>query len=339
MRSIVGVAVAGLVAAAAFHAFSPRELSPPDEIRVPVARMHLNDIEETTAGLLVAGELGNILVSPDGGQHWRDVSLPAQRQAVITRFAFFDASVGLALGHEGWILRTTDGGQSWLEAAFDDVNGTPLMDAAVLPSGEWLVVGAFGRAMISTDQGLTWEDTVLAEDNDWHLNRITSSADRMRWMIVGEAGTVLRSDDAGASWEAMEPFYDGSLYGAIHLGDETWLAYGMRGNVFRSDDDGFEWEQVALPAPVSIYTHATTAANTLLLAGQGGMIFESSDLGRTFKLRHRADRGSVTGIHLQANGDVLLSGDRGLYTKAGFGANDTRTASANSTPATKGENQ
>ena len=33
-----------------------------------------------------------------------------------------------------------------------------------------------------------------------------------------EAGTALRSADGGQNWETIEPFYNGSLYGAVSLG-------------------------------------------------------------------------------------------------------------------------
>lgn len=269
MRAPVGFAMVLIVAAAGFHAFSPRTAVTPPAIATPVGNMQLTSVQQTSAGLVVAGELGHILLSTDQGQSWQPAQRSVNRQALITRLSFASADEGLALGHEGWILRTRDGGRTWTEVNFDASNGEPLMDAARLPSGDWLVVGAFGRVLRSTDGGDSWAEEVIDGLTDWHLNTIVSSADAGKWLIVGEAGTLLRSLDGAQSWEVVEPFYNGSLYGALHLGGSTWVSYGMRGHVFHSEDDGATWQEARLPAPISVYSHALTADGTLLLVGQG----------------------------------------------------------------------
>src|SRR5690606_37986866 len=106
----------------------------------PVDRMQLTTIARSKAGIVVAGELGSILVSCDDGQTWKEATLSQDRQALITRIIFADPLRGIALGHEGWILRTEDGGLNWQEVHFDDANGEPLMSARQLPSGDWLAV-------------------------------------------------------------------------------------------------------------------------------------------------------------------------------------------------------
>ncbi|MBS0555095.1 MAG: glycosyl hydrolase, partial [Proteobacteria bacterium] len=219
---------------------------------------------------------------------------------------------GLALGQEGWILRTDDGGQSWTETAFTEKNGEPLMSAARLPNGDWLAVGAFGQVLRSIDDRNTWQPDTLPGLSDWHLNQIASSADGKQWMIVGENGTVLRSTDGARSWEAVEPFYHGSLYGAVHLGGNRWVAYGMRGKVFFSDNAGETWSAAQVPAPVSLYGHTLTPSGELLLVGQGGVVLSSKDGGEHFTVARRGGRASLTGILVKRDGEWLMSSDGGL---------------------------
>ena len=55
---------------------------------------------------------GTVLVTVDGGAHWR-----AQKPGVVAHLysvAFEDASHGLAVGYGGTILSTTDGGAHWV---------------------------------------------------------------------------------------------------------------------------------------------------------------------------------------------------------------------------------
>ena len=123
MRTRVGVAVTAIVAAAGLYAFSPRSMPQFEQTRIPVDKMQLNSIARTSAGLVAAGELGQILVSRDDGVSWQAARQPQPRQAPITRTIFAANGTGLALGHEGWILRSTDGGLSWEESAFEKSNG------------------------------------------------------------------------------------------------------------------------------------------------------------------------------------------------------------------------
>ena len=108
MRASVGWAMALIVAAAGVHAFSPRSAVTLPEVRIPVEHMQLTSVHQTSAGLVIAGELGHILTSADQGSSWTPANIPGNRQALLTRLAFSGPDEGLALGHEGWILRSTD---------------------------------------------------------------------------------------------------------------------------------------------------------------------------------------------------------------------------------------
>lgn len=312
MKVFLGLGISAMVGLAGVMAFSPRSMPPLRPTEIPVERMQINGIEETRIGWVMAGELGQILISRDQGRSWTPATLSTSRQALINRLVFADDTQGLALGHEGWILRTADGGRTWDEVAFQAEGGEPLLDAARLPSGDWLVVGAFGRVLRSGDGGKTWSNDSIPGLTDWHLNGLAASADRLHWLILGEAGTLLRSEDGGQHWQVVEPFYEGSLYGAVSLGDGTWLAYGMRGNLFRSNDDGRSWSQVPLPRPVSLYAGTRTADGKVLLAGQGGVVLASGDLGLTFQVLRETGQENLTGILLPHEGPWLLASDAGL---------------------------
>ena len=315
MRTVLGVAMAAIVAIAASYAFSPRATLPLAASAVPMNRMHLNTLVRSGAGLVAGGELGHIMISHDDGASWQAAKLSADRQALITQIVFDkDGMTGMAVGHEGWILGSRDGGLNWQELAFDDTGGEPLMSVARLPSGAWLAVGAFGRALRSDDGGQHWTRMLLAAAGveDKHLNRIVGSADGRQWLIVGERGLVLRSTDSGASWTPLAPFYNGSLYGAVALDEKTWVVHGMRGNVFRSSDGATTWSKSDMPAPISTFASARTSDGRLLLVGQGSMVLASNDAGASFQVARKGGLATLMDIALLADGTWLLPSDFGL---------------------------
>jgi photosystem II stability/assembly factor-like uncharacterized protein len=315
VRTAVGVAMAALMAAAASYAFSPRATPPLAASALPMARMQLNSVVRSAAGLVAGGELGSIVVSRDEGVHWQRAALAADRQALITQIAFApDGKTGMAVGHEGWILGTVDGGMSWSELHFDAKNGEPLMSVAMLSARVWVAVGAFGRALRTEDEGVSWAalDLATAGVEDKHLNRIVGAVDGRQWLIVGERGLVLAGDAQGQQWRALPPFYKGSFYNAAALADGGWLVYGMRGNAFRSTDAGASWNKAEVPAPASFFDHAFTGDGRLLLVGQGGLIASSSDGGQHFSLARSGKRATLTGILLRPDGSGWLSSVDGL---------------------------
>ena len=328
MRTPVGLAVAVLMGLGALQAFSHRETPPLAATQLAVNRMHLNTLNQSKAGMVAGGELGNLLYSTDQGKHWLPAKVSDNRQALINQISFAaDGMEGMAVGHEGWILHTTDGGLSWQEVAFDEKNGEPLMGVARLPSGAWIAVGAFGRALRSDAQGKNWEPLALpASVEDKHMNRIVGSADGQRWLIVGERGLVLRSNDQGQTWAAEPEFYNGSFYNAVALPDNGWLVYGMRGNAFAQLGEG-PWQRAEMLAPISFFGHAQLPDGKLVLLGQGSMMAVTQDGGAHFTLVRLPGRATLMDMVLREDGTGWLASDAGLIAYSPFAPTEAPTAS------------
>ncbi|MCL1038113.1 YCF48-related protein [Shewanella submarina] len=314
MRTTLAIGISLAVAAAGVFAFSPRHSAPLAPTRIPVDNMNITSLHSSSAGIIAAGELGHILISRDQGNSWQAASIDNQRNALITRVRFSDKDHGLAIGHEGWILRTQDGGESWNEISFGDFGSTPLLSLEKQADGDWLTSGAFGYYRKSSDNGASWQDLPPPQGLDWHLNSMIPGKDGQTWLLAGEAGTLLRSDNSGDNWQTVEPFYDGSFYGGLHLGGERWLVYGMRGNIFRSDDNGHSWQRLNFNIPVSLFTHEVMPDGELLLGGQGGFVISTRNQGDSFNIIRRGGRLAITDIHPLGLDKLLLASDKGLMT-------------------------
>lgn len=317
MRKLLAVGISLSVIVASLFAFSHRESVPLASSKTPVDNMNITDLAKSSQGILAAGELGHILLSNNHGQQWKVANIDKKRHALITKMAFKDENVGLAIGHEGWILMTLDGGLNWQEVQFDITNSDPLLDVKWLDSGHWLVIGAFGKMLTSQD-GLTWKTVPAPEGTDWHLNAIIPSVDNDgRMLLIGEAGTVFTSKDLGQQWQKIAEFYTGSFYGGLHLGGREWLIYGMRGNIFKTLDDGLSWHKIPQHIPVSIFSHIQLSDGQILLGAQGGFTLQSVDKGKSFKLLPRTIKpATITDITVMKNGVLLLGSDKGLSVQA-----------------------
>ncbi|MES2944499.1 MAG: YCF48-related protein, partial [Pseudomonadota bacterium] len=214
--------------------------------------------------LVAVGERGIIVVSEDGGQHWRQVPVPVSVTLTAVRFA--DARKGMAVGHGGTVLSTTDGGASWqrrlegrqlarlaLDAAVAngrpeliqdaerlvaDGPDKPLLDLMMLDARRVLVVGAYGLAFYSQDGGANWTPWMSRLDNPkaLHLYALRRHGDTL--LMAGEQGLLLRSDDAGASFRRLPSPYQGSFFTAEMPTPAETVVAGLRGNVWHSSDAG-----------------------------------------------------------------------------------------------------
>lgn len=264
--------------------------------------------------LVAVGDRGTILRSADGRQ-WSQAAVPVH--ATLTAVDFADATHGWAVGHDGAILNTADGGASWTSQRYDAAQNQPLLDVVALDATHALAVGAYGLMLATADGGKNWAPVsapALLEDG-LHLNsaiRLGNGA----LLVVGETGLLGFSADAGASWKRMPSPYDGSLFGALPVGEQGALVFGMRGNVLRTDDvQGGYWKRVDLGSVQSIYGGAQMDNGATVLVGADGAVFLIASDGAVQRRQYEVDAGALGGGSLSGvlpwQQDLLLIGEAG----------------------------
>ena len=257
--------------------------------------------------LVAAGERGRIVVSDDGGEHWRVAATPTY--ATLTSLAFVDARTGFATGHRGTILRTEDGGSTWRAAtlAWGD---TPALFALHMEGQRGLAIGAYGAYYDTTDGGHTWTPRrIMPRDFDRHLTGIAACGAGCL-LIAGEAGTLLRSTDAGGTWQLLPAPYTGSFFGAVAAPDNAVIAFGMRGNAWRTRDRGASWQRVDLGGYTGALQGGHFDGEHVTLTGADGFVAASAD-GISFTVRPLASRATVS-AHLAIGARELHAGPAGL---------------------------
>ncbi len=146
------------------------------------ADRHLNAIAGFGDGrLVIAGEAGTLLTSPDAGVTWAAQTAPYQGSYFGALRLPGDAL--LIYGLRGQAFRSDDGGVNWVAA--EGAGPVTLLGGGSLDDGTVVLVGAAGTIRISRDGGRHFA-AQASENPSAFSSALPLAADRV--LIVGEAG-------------------------------------------------------------------------------------------------------------------------------------------------------
>lgn len=137
--------------------------------------------------ILIAGEMGTLFKSVDGGNTWETVQSPYEG-------SFFGMVVGpgekeaLIFGLQGHIFKTEDQGETWREIFTSNTNG--LMSGTLIGEKGIIVVGNGGVIMHSKDMGNSFVKQTTADRQS--IVGITKTT-KNKLVMVGKAGVTIAS--------------------------------------------------------------------------------------------------------------------------------------------------
>lgn len=262
--------------------------------------------------LVGVGQRGHIILSDDGGQHWKQAPSPVSTDLLAVSFP--TQLQGWAVGHGGVVLHTADGGTTWTRqlegrqasalavrhyeeqvAAGAHVeqflkreqgltaDGTqPFLDVYFESETTGFVVGTFNRIYRTQDGGKTWTPWMDRTENPDELHFYAMRGNANGIYLVGEQGMVWRLDPARQRFVAMRTPYKGTLFGLVVDGPGNLLVFGMRGSLLRTTDDGKTWETIATHSPAGITGGTILPDGSFVLVNQAGEVNLSRDNGKTF---------------------------------------------------------
>jgi photosystem II stability/assembly factor-like uncharacterized protein len=281
---------------------------------------------------VAVGEYGVIIVSEDGGETWKQASVPAS--VMLTGVYFPTAQSGWAVGHDGLILHSGDGGHSW-EKQLDGYE----LNEQILAVAESIVEQH--RAEVEELQAAEEVDEYALEDAEFLLEEAEFMLegavddvdagpvrpllgawfrDESRGFVVGSYGMLLETTDGGQSWRLVSDRIGSAQ--AFHLNqivaapDGTLFIAGESGYVYRSMDSGESWDILQPGYEGSFYGIVIVPNGSdsyeLLAYGLRGNLFSSQDKGDSWSF---VDTGTTitltTGMALP-DGMVVLAGQGGL---------------------------
>lgn len=256
--------------------------------------------------IVTAGERGTVLLSDDGGSHWRQAKVPVR--ATLTALQFIDSLRGWAVGHFGVVLHTNDGGETW-SLQLDGIRAAALAESAAQTPGalaasrqlvedgpdkpllalhfsdaqNGMVVGAYNLALRTADGGRSWKYVGHDLPNARQLHLYGIAVQGQQWLVAGERGLLMASSNGGHQFEVVASPYTGSYFGAVAVGRGTLVVHGLRGTAYRSDDAGRSWQKADVPTTQTLSAGLSLEDGRVLLASQGGELLVSVDQGRRFE--------------------------------------------------------
>jgi photosystem II stability/assembly factor-like uncharacterized protein len=304
------------------------------QARVPTTQMltsvHFIDPRHGWA----AGHDGLILVSDDAGEHWRIQrdGLAVQHQ---TNLEQREAAHRKLENLEQRLARADEQEREQLELELEDarldledaeltleepVFTSPFMAVWFQDADRGWAAGAFGTFVATEDGGQHWVNRAPELDNpdEFHLNTITGDGTG-RVFVAGEGGVMFRSLNGGRSWQTLEPFYQGSWFGAVYNpGNGDLFLFGLRGNLYRSSDFGTSWEPIENNSNSTLAGGSANSEGDVVIAGGVGTVLLSTDGGRSFRRILMEDRlGLTAGVKtgerlvLVGQGGVEIAEDAG----------------------------
>lgn len=294
--------------------FLPADTSAGDAGALSLAtRLLLLDGAVAGSRLIVVGERGHILVSPDEGRSWSRAQVPTR--ALLTAVHMHDARTGWAVGHDAVILRTVDSGETWAIVHAAPEEERPLLDVWFRDARTGIAVGAYGYFLVTIDGGETWTSRAISAD-DYHLNAvipvIAGAPGSQRLYLAAEAGVAYRSDDGGETWRELFTPYAGSWFGGLAMDENQVLLVGLRGHMFRSGDGGDTWEEIVTGTRATLTGAVRFHSGLIVITGLEESVLTSRDGGRSVSHRSLASRAGISTALPLADGSALLIGEFGV---------------------------
>jgi photosystem II stability/assembly factor-like uncharacterized protein len=265
----------------------------------------------------MAGELGRIFRTTDGGTTW--VQQDAHTKRPFLAMSCVDPKTAWVAGKEGIVYGTKDGGTTWTQLQTGSQRHVFALEFPTALRGHG--AGDYGTMIHTEDGGATWTTNHVSEEvklpesaldtgvepGDVNLYGVSFGDPDHAWQ-VGEFGVVLASDDGGLTWRQQATPVESTLFGVRFRDARHGLAVGLDSIILRTADGGATW--TAVPSPVT----GRTLFDVFVRDQQGWIV---GDQGTVLKSTNGGDSWTVEPLPLQLAANWIRSvwlapGGRGL---------------------------
>jgi len=257
--------------------------------------------------LVAVGDRGIVLLSDDGGKHWREV--PSGTDELLTGLIFTTPKAGWAVGQDATILHSKDAGATWQLQHTQPGGDTALFSIAAMSPQHLTATGAYALAF-ETQDGVHWAHVSLPSmDEDYHLNCVAARGDDV--IITGEAGHAFLRH-AGA-WAAIPVGYDGSQFGCLAEPDGRIYSFGLRGSLFLLTPDTGKWQRIDTGVAQSFFGGTNLANGHVALVGGNGLVALLDPASGVLTRLHPPTSATLSGVAEAPDHRLIVFGDDGIY--------------------------
>ncbi len=250
-------------------------------------------------------------MTPDGGNSWSQVPLPAG--AKVTAIHFVDAKDAYAIGPDT-LLRTSDGGDTWEAQKIGAGNDFKSIDCAT--ATECILTVTSGNELIETgDGGAT--DSVKTTSSSLIYGVAYASPTQV--VAVGESGATVLSSDAGGTFTPSSADIGGE-YSRLRAGpDGVVLAPGAKGDFAMSANGGQSWQVLATQTSAQLADVAFSTPKTGYALDVNGGLQQTEDGGASWQTLNPGTTAPAQAVVTLGTRVVLLLGPVGIHRAVGGG--------------------
>lgn len=282
---------------------------------------------------------GNILVSSNSGQTWREENYMidgSKIEALVSlgMYGYYDIFVG---GYNGALYYTKNEGAYWQkvdarpEGVTDEVSVyraiyfqpyVESLDTWASPNGVFGVELADGTGGIyfTTDTCNTTHKATGVEG----VPMAVTSVGQIYYLVTAD-GKIQKSEDLGATWTTVQTDEAGRQFCGIAFADDKNGVVVGRRIAYRTTDGGATWTEFAMEEGVTENTAwndvAVMVDGRFIAVGNTGIIYESTDNGITWgRVKIEDEGGSVNPSSVAAD-LFVVAGNTDAVNIGGWGGN------------------
>ncbi len=250
----------------------------------------------------VAGEVGTILFTENGGDTWE--AQESGTEQTLTSIFFVNDKIGWAVGERGIIIHTYDGGRSWTTQIQTDLY---LLKVLFVNEQEGWAAGRQG-ILHTADGGKKWAR--LEAEITGTIASLFFINPKTGWVLAG--GTVYSTRDGGEKWDKSTlPRIDYPVFrappelvpnmlgdrGDIYFTDDRngWAVVGFS-LIFHSNDGGKTWVNQLHTGPDSYGVNRLSFINEKKGCATGSSILCTEDGGIVWNEKLGVAAGSWKGV-------------------------------------------
>jgi photosystem II stability/assembly factor-like uncharacterized protein len=192
--------------------------------------------------------------------------------------AFYNDTLGIAVGEQGRILKSQDGGYFWYNVNL--TIGTFYSCVRFATPNLIFAMGYLGSIIKSTNYGETW--VVQNSPTTMQINGL-SFYDQNNAYATGYAGILLKTTNAGNNWTYS--WLSNTMLDIHMFNATTGIVCGSGGYIFKTTNGGTSWVQRFTTVNFDLQSMAFLNATTGVMVGNGGTIMTTVNGGNTWKLQ------------------------------------------------------
>lgn len=272
--------------------------------------------------LLVGGGDRGVLVSPDKGTTWINISAGLTHLGPTQLDPVYEVQVmgqHFIAGTPHGIYTCLQSDTVWIPTNFHSSVDYNFDVRSIVRKGDMLFAGSGTGIWVSPDSGLSW----MPVTNGLPPTTVTAMIKTGSALIVGTLTNAYSSDDDGLNWSFV-PGLTGNVRNFLEVNSILFAATST--GIFRSTDLGMSWTESDSGIPGDATGFSVAANSNYLFAGinrgsQLATIYRSSDQGLSWTL---SDSGLMLAYSIdmlgEKNGRMYVGLSTGLYQSTDNGA-------------------